>query len=318
MSTFPRRGVNRGFTLIELLVVIAIIAVLVSLLLPAVQQAREAARRTQCKNNLKELGLAVHNYHDVYSKFPSGNTRVQRGSDSKWIIQGPWTVTLLPYLEQANLYNQWNFNLSFGEGTNRTLITTPIPAYRCPSTPLPAVASFVGITSVNFNADRDAIGSGVRYDATAVDYHPAISAHTPPMDAASPRVLAPFPQTSRFGFHDILDGTSNTMLFGEVAGFPRRFNRRTDVADNSAAMGHIGGWTRILTIRSSYNGATLYGGNCLVNCTNFAASNLYAFHDGGAQIVLADGSVRFLSESVSMDVIFRLMAMQDGQVLSEF
>jgi len=309
---------RRAFTLIELLVVIAIIAVLVALLLPAVQQAREAARRTQCKNHLKQLGLAVHNYHDVHRRFPHGNPRVQRGSDNKWIVQGPWTISLLPFIDQDPLYNQWDFNLGFGEGTNRDLLTTPITVYRCPSTPVPEVTSFPGITSASFDADRDAIGDGVRYDAAGVDYHPAISAHTPPMDPASPRVPAAFPQTSLYQFRDITDGLSNTMLFGEVAGYPKRFNRRTEVGDQPAVFGHLGGWNRILMIRSNQAGDAFYGGNCLVNCTNYAGTNLYSFHTGGVHICLADGSVRFLSENADMDTIFRVMAIQDGLVLPEF
>lgn len=309
---------HRGFTLIELLVVIAIIAILIALLLPAVQQAREAARRTQCRNNLKQLGLAIHNYHDVHLRFPHGNPRVQRGSDNKWIVQGPWTIAILPFIEQTNVYEQWDFNLGFGEGTNRDLVTSSIPNYRCPSTPDPAIASFPGITSPAFDADRDAIGAGVRYDATAVDYHPAISAHTPPMDPSSPRVPAAFPQNSQYSFRHITDGLTNTLLFGEVAGYPTRYNGREPVGDQPNVFGHLGGWNRILTIRCNAAGDTLYGGNCLVNCTNYVGSNLYSFHSGGAHICLADGSVRFLSESTDMDTIFRVMAIQDGLVLSQF
>ncbi len=308
----------RAFTLIELLVVIAIIAILIALLLPAVQQAREAARRTQCKNNLKQLGLAVHNYHGTFHLFPNNNPLIQRSSDGKRIVQGPWTISLLPHLEQSNLFDRWDMSLSFGEGGNRSLLTTPIPSYRCPSTPGPVVASFPGITSASFDADRDAIGSGVRYDATAVDYHPPISAHTPPMDPSSARVPAVMPQISQHGFRDVTDGLSNTLLFGEVAGYPKRYNGRTEAGDQPAVFGHMGAWNRMLTIRSNAAGDTFYGGNCLVNCTNYAGTNLYSFHDGGAQICLVDGSVRFLSENTSMDAIFRLMAVQDGLVLPEF
>ncbi|MGE0760920.1 MAG: DUF1559 domain-containing protein [Pirellulaceae bacterium] len=317
MSRFPKRA----FTLVELLVVIAIIGVLVSLLLPAVQAAREAARRMQCTNHLKQLALACHNYHDVHRGFPHNNPQVLRG-DGKRYVQGPWTLALLPFLEQNSLYDQWNHNLGFGEGTNRTLVSQPVSVYRCPSTPGPAVASFAGIpASSTFTADRDAIGAGVRYPATAVDYHPPISAHTPPMDSSattSPRVPSVFPQLSATGLRDILDGTSNTLLFGEVAGYPSRYNRRTSVGDNAPIFGHLGGWCRILTIKSNPGGDVLYGGNCLVNCTNYAGTNLYSFHAGGVNIALADGSVRFLSEAVSMDTVFRLMAIQDGLTVPEF
>ncbi len=316
-----KSSIRRGFTLIELLVVIAIIAVLIALLLPAVQQAREAARRSQCKNNLKQLGLAFHNYHDTYNRMPHNNPNVLR-ADGKYFVQGPWSISILPYIEQANLYNQWNNSLGFAEGTNLPLLTTPMPTYRCPSTPVPAIGSFVGLTaSTAFTADRDSMGAGVRYNATAVDYHPPINAHTPPMDnntTTSPRVPAIMAQYSTNSFKNVTDGLSNTMLLGEIAGYPNRFNQRVSVGDNAPGFGHLGSWCRVQTIKSNLAGNVLYGGNCLVNCTNYAGSNLYSFHVGGAHITLADGSVRFLSESADMTTIFRLMAIQDGEVLGEF
>ena len=104
-----------GFTLVELLVVIAIIGILVGLLLPAVQAAREAARRMQCSNNLKQLGLAMLNYESSHKAFPSNNPLVVRPGDGLRYVQGPWTVAILPFMEQGNVYNQWNQNLGFAE-----------------------------------------------------------------------------------------------------------------------------------------------------------------------------------------------------------
>ncbi len=309
---------NHGFTLVELLVVIAIIGVLVALLLPAVQAAREATRRMQCTNNMKQLGLACHNYHDIHKGFPNNNPLVMR-ADGRRFVQGSWTVALLPFLEQTAFYDQWDQNLGFAEGTNRALLTTSVPSYRCPSAPGQPVQSFVGLPATSpFTADLEAIGAEVRYEATVVDYHAPISAHTPPMDNTSPRVPAVFPQMSAHGFRDITDGTSNTMLFGEVAGFPARMNRGVRVGDNAPIFGHLGGWCRILTIKSSPDGSTFYGGNCVINCTNHASTNLYSFHPGGVNICMADGSVRFLSETVSMDIVFRLMAIRSGLPLGDF
>src|SRR5437879_4300140 len=132
-----RRRRRKGFTLIELLVVIAIIAVLVALLLPAVQQAREAARRSQCKNQLKQLGLAIHNYHESFNCLPPGNTAAinTSGGFSRWGGVSVHTM-ILPNIDQAPLYNQYNFNMCGSyEGTNSaaTLRQARVPIYRCPS-----------------------------------------------------------------------------------------------------------------------------------------------------------------------------------------
>ena len=123
---------RRGFTLIELLVVIAIIAVLIALLLPAVQHAREAARRTRCRNNLKQMGLALHSYHDIHRTFPPG---VIAGQED--LVDGLHSglTLLLPQLEQTAAYNQYNFDLSWKAPQNTTATSTPIDAFRCPSSP---------------------------------------------------------------------------------------------------------------------------------------------------------------------------------------
>jgi prepilin-type N-terminal cleavage/methylation domain-containing protein/prepilin-type processing-associated H-X9-DG protein len=307
--TASRRATG-GFTLVELLVVIAIIGVLVSLLLPAVQAAREAARRMQCTNNLKQMGLALHNFHDTHRKFPLSNPMTTRPGDGLAFIQYPWQLQILPYLEGGNLYDQWNHELGFAEGTNRVLLTTPVSVYKCPSSPTPSIARFQPPTPA-LSADVAALG-GAEYEASVVEYMPILNVPQPPMTPEMPRFDGILHNVEHRRMRDVLDGLSNTMLLIEATGMPTRFNRRLPAGLSNPAFGHIGNWNRSLLIRVSQDGAALQGGNCLVNCTNHVGVNLFSFHPGGANVALGDGSVRFISETVSMETIFRLAARADG------
>jgi prepilin-type N-terminal cleavage/methylation domain-containing protein/prepilin-type processing-associated H-X9-DG protein len=301
---------RRAFTLVELLVVIAIIGVLVSLLLPAVQAAREAARRMQCTNNLKQLGLALHNFHDTHRKFPLSNPLITRSSDGLSFVQYPWQLQILPYLEASNLYDQWNHELGFAEGTNRLLLTTPVSVYKCPSTPTPLIARFQP-PSPALSADHAAL-AGAEYEASVVEYMPILNVPRPPMTPDMPRLDGILNHVEHRRMRDVLDGLSNTILLVEATGMPTRFNRRLPAGLSNPAFGHIGNWNRSLLIRVSQDGAALQGGNCLVNCTNHVGVNLFSFHPGGANVALGDGSVRFIPETVSMETIFRLAARADG------
>ena len=157
---------KRGFTLIELLVVIAIIAVLIALLLPAVQQAREAARRTQCKNNMKQFGLGLHNYHDVHNRFPLPavfNFGPGVGSGVGGMeTSNVWSLSILPFLDQAPVYNIYNFNLSAYEPSNAAAVQAKLAAYICPSTP----RSGKGIT---YTLPKAAAGGLLTADAVLTD-----------------------------------------------------------------------------------------------------------------------------------------------------
>jgi prepilin-type N-terminal cleavage/methylation domain-containing protein len=304
----------RGFTLVELLVVIAIIGILVGLLLPAVQAAREAARRMQCSNNMKQLGLAMLNYETTYKAFPSNNPLVVRPGDGLRYVQGPWTIAIMPFMELNNTYNQWNQNLGFAEGTNRALLEQPIATYKCPSSPVPSVDNFP-VLAASFSADTAATG-GNRYRAAVVEYFVPLSVRVPPMLPTSTIVRGFLPQVTSGAskLSAVSDGTSNSIMFGEVSGGPRRFNRRVDVGDNSGTFGHLAGWNRVLFIKMSQDGATMYGGNCLFNCTNFAGLNFVSFHSGNVvQTTFCDGSVQSISESIALEVAYRLVAVQDGE-----
>jgi len=196
-KSFLHRKPEGGFTLIELLVVIAIIAILVALLLPAVQQAREAARRSSCKNNLKQFGLAIHNYHDTHGVFPQGDygSRYDScGGNCAW--RGFSThAMVLPFMEQAPLYDQLDFNLMYNQGVNGTAIRAKIPAYQCPSD-----VAYLGNSP------------GVNYVVSA---GPTTFWGGAPGRPISEQ-MGMFNMGRKVSFRDLKDGTSNTIAASEA------------------------------------------------------------------------------------------------------
>lgn len=340
IAAASRRG-KKGFTLIELLVVIAIIAILIALLLPAVQQAREAARRTQCKNNLKQIGLAIHNYHDVNRAFPFG---WMLGNDFN---ASAWGIQILPYLDQAPLWNAWDSNhpawneaAAFGHGPpvaiagNLAVIETVVPAYLCPSTPGSTVDDYdysgAGFP-ITFRAARSDFipTSGVRSGFAAIAYagNPGgqrggvfrFVGGNPAGGSSDP--------ISRI--RDVTDGTSSTIAIGErVGGISIYRKNKEDVALSAALGGTNGGaWGDILNGEHWIAGA-LYdgtpppfapnGGPCPINCSNARGTGLYSFHTGGAQVLLCDGSVRFLSANIDAHTFASLITISKGEVIGEF
>jgi prepilin-type N-terminal cleavage/methylation domain-containing protein/prepilin-type processing-associated H-X9-DG protein len=334
----PRRT---GFTLIELLVVIAIIAILVALLLPAVQNAREAARRTQCRNNLKQLGLALHNYHDTFRKFPIG-ARAQRG------IGPSWLVGILPHIDQASLYQQFDMNAAnngfaslgppFGSNNGPLADGHFISVYNCPSSPLPTMhangpnrhqqASYVGIAGAT---DDDG------FPATRVVSCCITNQNNGQISGDG--VLVP---NSSIAMRDLRDGQSNVMIVAEAShyalddsrarrrvdgSFPSSWITGTDSTDTPPGYQH---W-RFATIRTpSFNVTTVRyppnstygpeGSNGLPGIReNHGPNNpLTSAHPGGVQILLADGSVRFINDNLDLRTLKQLAHRSDGEVLGEF
>lgn len=351
-------GRKRGFTLIELLVVIAIIAVLIALLLPAVQQAREAARRTQCRNNLKQMGLAFHNYHDVYNRFPNGITYVEGpnnpffGNPKNANYDDPnihvWPEALLPYLDQGNVYNQINFSqpciapMDFSPagmsapyapilGTNQNATYAVVSAFICPTTPrssnLISNLDYGGI----FNSALT--GAGILLKGGAMDYSAtsAVEGHNTVLpalsgDSGSFRGVLSDEQTT--GIKDITDGTSNTTLVMERAGAPQIWHKGKPYSGLSAdgGTGTPGGtWNdpylgANYLSGSTFDGATAggAGGLCTINCSNERAVGFYSFHPGGTTALLCDGSVRFINENISNVTMVRLITMSGGQSVGDF
>jgi prepilin-type N-terminal cleavage/methylation domain-containing protein len=196
---------RRGFTLIELLVVIAIIAILIGLLLPAVQKIREAANRMKCSNNLKQIGLALHNYHDVNSLFPQGGVFTLASplpASNAPPNDHTWLTALLPYLEQDNLYKNTNVNaMAWGQ----PIVGTDLPVLRCPS-------------DAGYKKSSETWGIAITNYAGSEGYHWWPTANLDP-GTGSGDYSGLFAQTRTFGMRDVLDGTSNTVVISEATGY---------------------------------------------------------------------------------------------------
>lgn len=321
---------KRGFTLIELLVVIAIIAILIALLLPAVQQAREAARRTQCRNNLKQIGLALHNYHDAFTTFPIGS--------QVSYFRANWRASILPYIDQAPLYNSLtqtpepqhgyaagNGNTSAGwDVENQALDNQLITAYKCPSSV--ADEFYTGGAPVSNNgrpSPNAALGTETAMTMDYVGISGSWSGVSPFNSNCGSVVyggywcnngLMMIGQSAKI--RDCTDGTSNTMIIGEQSGLINNNDYRSNYYGGWA--GHLGlsSWgTGVQTIRYSPNPATApTGGDQTYN----ANTPLTSTHEGGVHVLLADGAVRFLSENINLNTQLQLGMKNDGQVVGEF
>ncbi len=312
---------QNGFTLIELLVVIAIIATLVALLLPAVQQAREAARRTQCKNHLKQVGLALHNYHDVYLRLPI--TQYENNSNGDYITLTSWSRSILPFLELGAITDGWDNMINFSIGNNATLNKSSIPVYKCPSSPAEPIGTWnddgqqlfdspTGNTYEGGICEYSAVSNTQINSSVSPDY--AILSGTGMMDYQKPDV------SKRFSY--VLDGLSNTMMLGEVCGGEKLYLAKKQLDPSGTQKLRFHNWAaqnRISFRGFSQDGLTQHGGKCLINCASSSGgSNLYSFHNGGANVALGDGSVRFLSENLDFVTTCRLVMCNDGQVVGEF
>ncbi len=294
MASLPHR--RAGFTLIELLVVIAIIAILIALLLPAVQQAREAARRTQCTNNLKQIGLAFHNYHDSFSKFPLSSIETGNSRSSAF-------VAVLPYLDQTNAYQLYNFSLGNSDPANLAVVSQRIPAYLCPSA---VIRRPVPISGCDAN-DRApgtyavSIGSGDPWGtfASGAPHNGAI-------------VNAGSGSTS---LRDITDGASHTFLAGESA---------WNFADYLFTSGPCNGqvrwgftyWSSPYPLATAFTTRGVFNPKALNGDSNRLA-NYRSDHVGLVNMLRCDGSVKFVSENIDKSVLDTAATRAGGEVASE-
>ena len=329
---------RNAFTLVELLVVIAIIGILVGLLLPAVQAAREAARRMQCSNNLKQMGLAIHNFESTFKYMPASEKDIPAASyptpSNPYGSRATFGTLayLLPYLEQSNISNLIDFKRSYIDpvnmppayGTANPIASTTVKVFICPSTAGDPPSDY-GPYFASVGLNRGA------YVAPRSDYIPLKGIHGASLGlcAGMPNANtrngmlgttnAELKPTIKFG--EVTDGLSNTILFGEMAGKQFKFFRGKRVAGVSLADGG-------LTLNSYYGDSNLareirsYAGSNILNpgltgCSTINVYNengLYSFHPGGIQVAMGDGSVTFVSESIVASVYAARITRDGGEV----
>jgi len=311
----------RGFTLVELLVVIAIIGILIALLLPAVQAAREAARRAQCSNNLKQIALAMHNYHDTYKCLPVG---------SFGCCWGSWLVAILPYIEQQPLYRQYDQNgkwdipdssYRYSGSRNLPVTTTRVSSYTCPSDSPSEADNWSGITSHNYGVNYGNTGfvnrSYIGPDADAeANVNGVLFGQAPfTIGDATKRAQA-------FSLATITDGTSNTLMVGElVQGHGHDLRGFSWWAFGSGFMTYLAPNSNEPDVMQS----EIYCNNTLTKNPPCIGPHTQSMpmtwaarsrHMGGVQAANCDGSARFVSDNVAIDVWRAMSTSQGGEVFS--
>jgi prepilin-type N-terminal cleavage/methylation domain-containing protein/prepilin-type processing-associated H-X9-DG protein len=347
------RPVRRpGFTLIELLVVIAIIAILIGLLLPAVQKIREAANRMKCSNNLKQIGLAIHNYHDTHDGMPPAWKYEPPAPPARpTAVVESWGFNILPYLEQDNIFRQYNRDRTLYDPANQALASTQLKIFQCPSTPngnrlvelsvpanpgglagLPAGTLRSGVS--DYTVTTGILGAGwCLFMGTPCDPPAAGERHGALAGWSDTPAVAAALGARRLTLGTISDGTSNTILIAELAGTPDVYNRaRQKISPLPGApipllgLSYGAGWANPFNGEHWPSGSPFDGNNphsasgstgpCLINCSNYNGRGLYSFHTGGVNVLMADGGVRFFRESMSTRMVAFAVTAQKGEVFS--
>jgi len=297
----PAPGRRGGFTLVELLVVIAIIGVLVALLLPAVQAAREAARRMSCQNNLKQIGLAIHNHHDTMRYFPPSAT--SQPFHPGWAGQHGWGQFTLAFIEQGNMANQYKWENNWFDPPNQPIVGLRIKTFLCPSVPTP---------------NRMDVGTATSVPATPPAWNASPTDYTPPTRIAQNAITAGFVSPGpahidgmmvtnmKLRFADVTDGTSSTIAIVESAGRPARWQKGKLI--NTQQSNTAASWAdrnNLIAPTGALPDGSARLGPCPMNCTN--NQELYSFHPAGCMAVFGDGSVRMLSNTMTLTTLSSLI-----------
>ena len=327
---------DSAFTLIELLVVIAIIGVLIALLLPAVQSAREAARRAQCLNNLKQIGLALYNFEDSYKYMPAAG--VGPYNDGSAYNHG-WMTFILPYLEQNTVYNSYNMKANWYDLVNQTAVNTAINVYQCPAAVGNHITSgliddlfYLGGTPISASTSDYTNTGDVDNSLYLANGMNVPGAGYPQGMITQPVMSAPPPTptagTPGYPLAAITDGLANTIAVTECANRPTLYVKRgpgthavtggyPGTTDNTGLVVFGGPWASDLKDLGP-QGATADGyskpGTCMINCTN--DWEVYSMHAGGANALMGDGSVRFVKETISPYAFAAIITRACGEIVS--
>jgi prepilin-type N-terminal cleavage/methylation domain-containing protein/prepilin-type processing-associated H-X9-DG protein len=300
----PHASHRRSFTLIELLVVIAIVAVLIGLLLPAVQKVREAANRMKCTNNLKNLALALLQYEHAFGKLPPGRTvgPFPEAGVTAAVNHG-WGQFILAYIEQPFLASQYRWDLSQWDPGNQPVTSVPLKIFQCSSA---ESDRFMTFTPFDYG------GKGACTDYAPFEQVDMALRKLGLVDEVG-NYDGVMPQNHMTRLSDITDGTSNTFLLSEDAGRPRLWQAGRPGPDQVVAGCPWAGGGNVLSVQGSERDGSRPG-PCAMNCTN--EYEVYSFHPGGANAVFVDGSVHFVKASIDIRVLARLITRAGGEVVS--
>lgn len=327
-ASTPHPGTTRGFTLVEVLVAIAIIAILIALILPAVQRARESANRASCSNNLKQIGLGLHNYESVNHCFPQAwmmlSTPDPLVPASTNGVGVSMFAFLLPYIEQGNVFDQLNTARGMlnpaNMPPNNAAYSSGIKTYVCPSVPLPLVVDYstaLNLSFANLGYFNVNYPDGLWFGR--IDYGPDCGTEFGSGGDGAPSNLGiiALPPAAPTRFGDITDGASTTLLVVEVAGRPSFYGNQGLILTPAVVPQGGGAWADpfgyALTNGSRTDGSGQQPGPCAANCSN--NGEIYSFHVGGFNAVWGDASVRFVTQSITLAQLGALVSKAGGEVI---